>query len=79
MGPRLAGKSCDLPHIVVDVGLAAEAGGGHRADLAKDRPLGPGPVVKAKDPTDIGVGIGVSTIQEKLVVEAEQGRIALLG
>ena len=59
--------------------LRREAGSGHRAHLAKDRPLRPGPVVQTKDPADIGVGIRVSTIEKESVVEAEQGRIALLG
>ena len=43
--------------IGVDVGLALEARGGHRANRAEDRPLRPGPVVQAEAPGDIGVGV----------------------
>src|SRR5919107_141084 len=78
-GPTLLDKALHLLYVPCGLGLPFQTSRRHVADLAKDFPLLPTPVVLAEDPGDVGVGVRVPAVQEILVVEVERRRIGLAG
>src|SRR5688572_15403361 len=78
-GPTLLDKALHLLYVLCGLGLPFQTSRRHVADLAKDFPLLPTPVVLAENPGDVGVGVRVPAVKEVLVVEVERRRIGLAG
>src|SRR5215203_5937926 len=76
-GPTLIHKALHLLYVLCGFGLPFQTSRRHVADLAKNFPLLPAPVVLAEDPGDVGVGVRIPAFQEILVVEVERRRIGL--